>query len=518
MVPFSIRGEDHALSRAEIVAFLAFCMACPLFVPTLDVLMGALRNAPDAARASSFAGPLALSAMTAALAFLFACLIKTTLPPIGRRLRAAAGASYAAGYAILAFFIAAPEYADAPWQTAAGLMLGFGSCVMALAWMERLGMKTFVAALRTVWACAAAMVAFDVAAPFLPPMALACALGAAAPVAAWGMVAGGAGRAGGEGRVREGSNWWDVFGCLDMSVVQGSDDFHTPGARGLFFVGVPLAMMVMFAALNDVSDGLSLPVAPSALGGVAALLAMTVLARFSADQPLINASYRFFLPAVAFASFAAAAFVQGDAQHAVLAVGGFAFLSIYAFMMAGMLAAMAGRMESLALPSSGIMVVVACLACLIDSIPSGKSLLEPSMYSLFLAAFVLAAALLVATPGSRLWRVVLEGVDAAADAAPDSSAAYAIRCAQLAERFALTPREREVLALLGRGHTSAFVAEKLVIAESTARSHRKNVYRKLGVKSREELFGLLDSQDDAGEAPAPRAPEPSAYQAIDQGK
>ena len=54
----------------------------------------------------------------------------------------------------------------------------------------------------------------------------------------------------------------------------------------------------------------------------------------------------------------------------------------------------------------------------------------------------------------------------------------------------------EILLLLGRGHTSSFVADELTVAESTVRSHRKNIYRKLGVSSREELFKLLDDEGD----------------------
>lgn len=51
------------------------------------------------------------------------------------------------------------------------------------------------------------------------------------------------------------------------------------------------------------------------------------------------------------------------------------------------------------------------------------------------------------------------------------------------------------MLLLGRGHTSSFVADELTVAESTVRSHRKNIYRKLEVSSREELFKLLDDED-----------------------
>ena len=48
----------------------------------------------------------------------------------------------------------------------------------------------------------------------------------------------------------------------------------------------------------------------------------------------------------------------------------------------------------------------------------------------------------------------------------------------------LTPRETEVLSLLGRGQTNASIASSLMISESTVKFHVKNILLKLGAKSR----------------------------------
>lgn len=50
----------------------------------------------------------------------------------------------------------------------------------------------------------------------------------------------------------------------------------------------------------------------------------------------------------------------------------------------------------------------------------------------------------------------------------------------------LTPREQEVLALLGRGYQLAQVAENLAISHNTASSHVKSIYRKLNISNRAE--------------------------------
>lgn len=51
----------------------------------------------------------------------------------------------------------------------------------------------------------------------------------------------------------------------------------------------------------------------------------------------------------------------------------------------------------------------------------------------------------------------------------------------------LTPREAEVLPLLGLGRSNAQIALALHIGVETVRTHARNIYRKLGVSSRREL-------------------------------
>lgn len=54
----------------------------------------------------------------------------------------------------------------------------------------------------------------------------------------------------------------------------------------------------------------------------------------------------------------------------------------------------------------------------------------------------------------------------------------------------LTPREADVLELLRQGRSNAEIANALTVSVETVRTHRRNIYRKLGVRTRRELAAL----------------------------
>lgn len=62
-----------------------------------------------------------------------------------------------------------------------------------------------------------------------------------------------------------------------------------------------------------------------------------------------------------------------------------------------------------------------------------------------------------------------------------------------------TPREAEVMRLIASGHTNAEVANLLGMSRRTVETHRRRINRKLGVRTRAELFryawraGLFES-------------------------
>ena len=71
-------------------------------------------------------------------------------------------------------------------------------------------------------------------------------------------------------------------------------------------------------------------------------------------------------------------------------------------------------------------------------------------------------------------------------------------CSELASSHGLSQREEEVLLLLAHHKSASEIGSELCVAHGTAKAHIRHVYQKLGIHSRDELFGLV-GVDDAGE-------------------
>lgn len=76
----------------------------------------------------------------------------------------------------------------------------------------------------------------------------------------------------------------------------------------------------------------------------------------------------------------------------------------------------------------------------------------------------------------------------AAKAAPDAT--RRATCTMLAKQHDLTERELDALILLSKGRAVADIAADLNVSENTAKTHIKNVYRKLGVHSKQDVIEM----------------------------
>ena len=67
------------------------------------------------------------------------------------------------------------------------------------------------------------------------------------------------------------------------------------------------------------------------------------------------------------------------------------------------------------------------------------------------------------------------------------------RCREVAVAHGLTERETEIFALLARGRDVGYIEKELFISRNTVNTHRKNLYRKLGIHTQQELLSLIEA-------------------------
>ena len=89
----------------------------------------------------------------------------------------------------------------------------------------------------------------------------------------------------------------------------------------------------------------------------------------------------------------------------------------------------------------------------------------------------------------------LRRLGSAADAAPRP-------VASVTGAAALSPREREVAALVASGSRNREVAAALFLSEKTVESHLARIYDKLGIRSRTALAAIIASESEEGRVTA----------------
>lgn len=96
-----------------------------------------------------------------------------------------------------------------------------------------------------------------------------------------------------------------------------------------------------------------------------------------------------------------------------------------------------------------------------------------------------------------MWRMRSTGRTASVPpATPQPTDLLASRCAELSVAHGLTPREAEVLELIGRGRDANAIAEILCLSRNTVRTHIQRLYADLDVHTRQELIDLLQEGVD----------------------
>lgn len=295
-----------------------------------------------------------------------------------------------------------------------------------------------------------------------------------------------------EKEMLSGADWWEAGGKLHIPQTE-DEQLQAPFPKFIFFGIMPFLMLLiaetaLISASVHTVETLILPLACI----ISALLACAVLP-IKHDRALFSMSHRFFLPALAFLILALSAVVPPSFKTPVLMVGSITYSLVYAMSVSGLGIVSAGGLGTLCMPLAGLALVAIGITDVTLYTPVHMREIESIGTVLIVGLLTITAGLFAATPAAYMWKSISEGVTTVREKTPSVNEQYAQRCTALAQAHGLTARETEVLILLGRGHTAAYIAEELVVSESTVRSHRKNIYRKLQVSSRSELIDLIDS-------------------------
>lgn len=86
---------------------------------------------------------------------------------------------------------------------------------------------------------------------------------------------------------------------------------------------------------------------------------------------------------------------------------------------------------------------------------------------------------------------------AAARAVATGQSVVPRRVRESVERPAFSHRERQVLALVAEGLTNSEIAERLLLSQSTVKSHLSTAFAKLGIRSRKEVTSFLLDPEQA---------------------
>lgn len=80
-----------------------------------------------------------------------------------------------------------------------------------------------------------------------------------------------------------------------------------------------------------------------------------------------------------------------------------------------------------------------------------------------------------------------------ADSEPEATTGDALeeRSHEIAKRYHLTPREREVALLLAHGRTAAYIGRELTLSTNTVRGYVQELYAKMNIHSKQELIDLF---------------------------
>ncbi len=233
-----------------------------------------------------------------------------------------------------------------------------------------------------------------------------------------------------------------------------------------------------------------------ALGAVAAWLIM----RFLGERIQKASSFRFLFPVLIIALIPMS-FLQGlpSVVCNLLLLGCYVFFEAVGINLALVLARQqrASRIQLVAVSQACIYLGLA-LGHGVGLAATSTGVMNYPMLSVAALGLVILLALFVTfAPVSPLAGSETKPAAAGAGSTATEEAAFGFwraHCAAIAQEAGLSARETEVFLLLANGRGIEHIQNRLCISSHTVKTHVYNIYRKMGIGSREELLDLVETE------------------------
>lgn len=237
------------------------------------------------------------------------------------------------------------------------------------------------------------------------------------------------------------------------------------------------------------------------VGMLVGCVALLPLAYMRNKQPIYTFIYQVYLPVAAAAALVLCVLLATDFARDVALAGVYAFYCMVSGVAVAATCAIANAREFSrgfvfaaligSFCASGLLGIF--LGARIQSLAASNGMVLVILTALYGCGMLLVGCI-------KSWRLIAHPSGSSQMEACDGGSGSGVRpetfedrLARVASEASLSPRETQIVGYVGRGHSSVYVAKTLLISESTVYSHVRNVYRKLGVSSREELIQLLNA-------------------------
>ncbi len=262
----------------------------------------------------------------------------------------------------------------------------------------------------------------------------------------------------------------------------------------LFLLGLLVCLFISVA--DEQGDATATAFQPELVGCITASVAAVVLCLAHGHTPLSLLIGRLVIPCLVAFLVLMSGFPEGSSLFsfsAFIVYAPYMLLSLFA------LASLAATSASGELPPAfvyGVTLALCTVVLLLGFICHHAIASQTDLRIMLRSIIFCYFAIVIVQLAYASWRQLYGRGALSDDEEPSGTDAIAAlrqpRIEELAQRGSLTAREREILGYLSYGHGSAFIAKSLFITDNTARTHIRNIYRKLGLSSREELLALFN--------------------------